>query len=281
MFRILKISVPMLLWGLNCAFSAYSQNTEATVDSLAQTAESKHAFYVSLGTGSNMLYMGSTLNEQSSYLSAQGIYSYNKELMVAASVYHLPGVNPSIAFYDMSVGYSKIINKTFDGSLYLSGYFTADELQATYFSNFWYLTLSGGIDWNILYSQLVYSKILDNEGYYLQLINSHYFATNDFLKGNAFIDFNPAANLVMGNQYSVETASSNTGSGTGNGETEPVYSSSFGLLDIEISIATGFNIKNFTFEVEPLYYIPLYDNPDYSSSPEMALFINAYWKIGR
>lgn len=281
MCRILKMSVPILIWSLNCAFSAYSQNTETTTDSLTQTAESKHAFYVNLGTGSNMLYIGSTLNEQSSFLSAQGIYSYNKELMVAASVYHLPGVTPSIAFYDVSVGYSKIINKTFDGSLYLSGYFTADELQATYFSNFWYLTVSGGIDWNILYTQLVYSKIINSDGYYLQLINSHYFATNDFLKDKAFIDFNPAANLVMGNRYSVTPPASATGSGTGSSDTEPVYSSSFGLLDIEISMATGFNINNFTFEVEPLYYIPLYDNPDYSSSPQVALFINAYWKIGR
>lgn len=245
-------------------------------DSTRQTA--RHALYGGLGFGSDMTYSGYSLSGTQPYYSADLLYSYNRTWTAAFMAYHLAGTQPTIAFYDFSLGYRKTFNSWWDVSASLAAYFTAKELKDQYFSDFAYLSVSGGFDWRILYTRAVFSTILDDSNTrYFQLKNSRYFSTRDFWKDKAYIDFNPTANLLWGKQYTI------TDTYTEETEAGPVdyytYGTSFGLLDAELSLPVSFNYNQFTLEVEPLYNIPVYKDPDFPAREGLLLFINLYFKI--
>jgi hypothetical protein len=236
------------------------------------------AVYLGTGYGSDLLYSGYSLSGQKAYYSMDVLYSFNRQWSASAAIYHLDGAEPSIAFYDMAIGYRRYFNSWWDAGANLSAYFTNPSIQETYFGNFAYLTLTGGFDWRILYSKLVYSALLDDSGsHYLQFKNSHYFSTNDFWNEKAYMDFNPTFNLVFGDRYKL--VSNATGDQAKPGGSENDYESSFGLMDMEFSIPISFNYNYLSLEVEPLYYIPIHKDPDYPAENGFFFFVNMYYRI--
>lgn len=255
---------------------------ELTTDSVTvNKAGSKHALYAGVGFGSNMLFSGVSLSGNQPYLSTDLLYSYNKNWMVSAIFYNLPGVDPALAFYDLSIAYRKTFNSHLDAGITLSRYSTASSLQDQYFGNFTYLSVSAGLDWRILYTKAVFSTMLEQDGAsYLQIKNSHYFSTPDFFKGKAFFSFDPSVNMVFGDRYQTDEITTQVGGG--NNQTpvnSTLYKSSFGLLDMEFSIPVALNIGRATFEMEPLYYLPIHKDPDFPANKGMFFFLNLYFKI--
>lgn len=249
--------------------------------SSVQKSEPKHALYSGFGYGSNMLFSAISFSSNQPYLSTDLLYSYNQCWIASATIYHLPGIDPAIAFYDFSIGFRQSFNSYLDAGISFSSYSTSKKLQSDYFGNFNYLTISGGLDWRILYTQLIYSSMLkDQSSGYLQIKNSHFFSTPYMFKGRGYLTFDPAVNMVMGDKYSSQVIVSQTGKGNNVTMTETIiYKSSFGLLDMEFSLPVGFNFGKATFEMEPLYYLPIYEDPDFPARKGLFLFINLYFKI--
>jgi hypothetical protein len=262
--------------------AAFTQEKETLNNSeTISTTTSKHGLYTGLGYGSNMLLSGISISSAQPYLSFDLLYSYNQQWILSAVFYNLPGINPALAFYDLSAGYNRTFNSWLDAGISISSYSTAKELQEDYFGNFTYMTASAGLDWRILYSQFIYSAILNQEGNgYLQISNSHFFSTPDLFKGKAYFTFDPSVNMVLGDKYAKEDVVIQTGMGPNSTtETATVYSSSFGLLDMEFSLPIGFNFGKTTLELAPLYYLPIHNDPDFPAERGMFLFLNLYWKI--
>jgi hypothetical protein len=239
------------------------------------------SLYVGTGYGSDLLYTGYSFSGQKPYYSMDMLYSINRQWSVSAAIYNMDGADPAIAFYDMAVGYRRYFNSWLDAGASVSAYFTSSAIKDLYFGNFAYLTLTGGLDWRILYTRFVYSAVLDDSGTdYLQVKNSHYFSTNDFWKDRAYMDFNPTFNFVLGDRYSLTTIT-DTGLPLSGGGTEEIigYENSFGLIDLEISFPIAFNYDDFSIEAEPLYYIPIHKDPDYPSTKGLFFFLNLYLRI--
>ncbi|TCO07053.1 hypothetical protein EV194_11052 [Natronoflexus pectinivorans] len=255
-----------------------SNNNSDTVS----TASSKHALYAGVGYGSDMLYSGYSLSGSQPFYSMDIMYSYNRKWSLAFMAYNLDGQSPAVTFYDMAIGYRHVFNSWFDVRASLANYFTAKSAQEEYFGNFSYLSVSTGFDWRILYTRTIYSTILNRSGgSYFQIKNSHYFSTPDFFDGKAFVDFNPAFNFVFGDRYKLYTSTTRTViPGVGNLEqTIEEIDTSFGLMDLELSVPISFNYGNVTFEAEPLYYYPFHKDPDFPSQKGFFFFVNLYFRI--
>jgi hypothetical protein len=252
-----------------------------SADSTANDAPNQtdwRSLYIGAGYGSDLLYSGYSLSGNKPYYSMDLLYSFNKEWTASAAIYNLDGAGPAIAFYDVAVGYRRYFNSWLDAGASLSAYFTNPSIQDTYFGNFGYLTLTGGFDWRILYSRLVYSALLDDSGsHYLQFKNSHYFSTRDFWKDKAYMDFNPTLNFVFGDRYKWITPSNEQPSQEA--DPEQILESSFGLMDMELSVPIAFNTTYFSIEAEPLYYIPIHKDPDFPADNGLFFFVNMYFRI--
>ncbi len=257
-----------------------AQSADSTVTDVTIKTDWR-SLYLGTSYGSDLLYSGYSLSGKKAYYSLDLLYSLNKEWSASASIYNLEGAKPSIAFYDVAVGYRRYYNSWLDAGASLSAYFTNPSIQDAYFGNFAYLTLTGGLDWRILYSRLVYSALLDDSGsHYLQLKNSHYFSTNDFWEGTAYMDFNPTLNFVYGDRYKLVTTTGGDQTNPG-GDSESIQSfdSIFGLMDLEISVPIAFNHTHFSIEAEPLYYIPIHKDPDFPAENGLFFFVNLYFRI--
>jgi len=282
--QLLKIIITLLFtagfqWLPQVINAQETYQTESA--SSVQKPESKHALYSGFGYGSNMLFSAISLSSNQPYLSTDLLYSFNKRWTASATIYNLPGIEPAIAFYDFSIGYRHTFNSYLDAGVSFSSYSTAKKLQDEYFGNFNYLTISGGLDWRILYTQLIYSSMFkDQSSGYLQIKNSHFFSTPYLFKKKGYFTFDPSVNMVVGDKYSSQVVITQTGMGNNSPITETtIYKSSFGLLDMEFSLPMGFNFGKTTFEMEPLYYLPIYEDPDFPAKKGLFLFINLYLKI--
>jgi hypothetical protein len=287
-------SFPMkkrLVFSILVFFSIFNLKAETLNDSITHTTAKKissHSFYSGVGYGSNMLYSGYSLSKDQPYYSTDLLYSFKRKWTASFSIYNLNGEQPAIAFYDFSIGYRHIFNHLFDAGITLSNYFTSKSIQNQYFGNFSYLTVSGGLDWKIVYTKAVYSTILDSEGgHYLQLKNSHFFVTPDFIKDRAYISFNPTVNFVFGDLYKLGIfTTDNQGTGFGPGflnpgepETVEAYSSSFGLMDLELSLPVSLNYGKLSLDIEPLYYLPIHKDPDFPSQKGFIMYLNLFFRI--
>lgn len=262
----------MIVWMCAASFNLWAlQPADSTAVEVEKVTDWR-SMYVGAGYGSDLLYSGYSLSGHKPYYSMDLLYRFNKEWTASAAIYNLEGASPAIAFYDAALGYRRYFNSWLDAGASLSAYFTNPSIQHTYFGNFAYLTVTGGLDWRLLYSRVVYSALLDDSGsHYLQVKNSHYFSTNDFWKEKAFMDFNPTLNFVFGDRYKLITTTS--------GDSEAMLDSSFGLMDMEISIPIALTTANFSIEAEPLYYIPIHKDPDFPSDSGMFFFVNVYYRI--
>ncbi len=260
-----------------------SDGNPAGGDSLTiDNPKSKHSLFSGFGYGSNILLSGVSLSGNQAYLSSDLLYVYKNKWSVSAVFYNLPGITPTFAFYDLSLGFNHSFNSYFDTGLSLSQYFTANKLKDEFFGDFTYLTLSLGLDWRLLYTQAVFSTMLNRESTsYFQVTNSHYFSTPYFFIGKAYFSFEPAFNLLYGNRYYKHYKYIRDGWADGQPGRELVtyYLTSFGLMDLEVSVPVSFNIGNFTFEFEPLYHISIHKDPDFPENDGFLFFLNAFLKI--
>lgn len=247
----------------------------------------KHSLYAGAGYGSNMVYLGSTISNNLPFYSTAITYGFRNSLYFSASASHLVKIKPWLAFYSLSANYSHTFNSWFDISTDVAGYMTQKSLQDTLFSNFGFLSFTAGFDWKLLYTRISIDGILsdDTKGY-IQVTNSRYFQTPEFLRGNAFISFNPEISILSGEIIKIETVTTGVKKyglsppfrhyKKNPVTTTETYTSQFGLIDFEFSLPVTFNYKTISIEAEPFYILPAYKNPEYPAPKGFSFYLSAY-----
>lgn len=249
-----------------------------------------HSLYSSIGSGSNMIFLGSTISRDKPFYSAAVTYGYKNSFYASASASHIIGVNPYAAFYNLSLSYNHVFNSWFDISSSIAGYKTPASLQETLFSDFAFINLTTGFDWKLIYTKLSFGELIsDGHHGYIQVRNSRYFETPEFFSGKSKISFDPNINILFGDLLKIETTTTGR---TKFGSSPPFrhfkknpnstiesYSYKFGLMDFEFSLPVTFSYNNFSIEAEPSYILPAFSNSDYPAPEGFTLFVNVFFRI--
>ncbi|MFZ0471265.1 MAG: hypothetical protein WAL94_01495 [Bacteroidales bacterium] len=210
--RLLSCCFFYLLLPLSALSQTGNEASLSSSDSTKIPGESHGpSLYTGLGYGSNMVYLGSTISRNQPFGYAYLAFGLTDDLFLSASAFHLSYFEPYGAFYSGALTYSHDFNSWFDISAGTYRYQVQPSLADTLFSNFTYGDVAVGIDWRLLYTQISFGGfIMKDPQTYLQVKNSRYFVTPDFLKKKANISFDPYVNLLFGNMITVETFSGTT-----------------------------------------------------------------------
>jgi hypothetical protein len=284
-FAFLASAFPFIAYSQADTLSQSGKDHAPEADSSAHI----HTLYAGVGSGSNMIFLGSTISHDRPFYSTGITYGYKSSFYASASVSHINGVNPYAAFYSLSFNYSHVFNSWFDISSSISGYKTPVSLQETLFSDFAFINLTAGFDWKLIYTKLSFGGLFsDDKRGYFQVRNSRYFETPEFFKGKGQISFDPNINILFGELVKIETITGVTKFGSSppfrhfkknpNSITES-FSYKFGLMDFEFSLPVTFNYDNFSIEAEPSYILPAYSNNDYPAPEGFTFFLNVYFRI--
>jgi hypothetical protein len=258
-------------------------------DSTVPIEKSKiHSFYAGTGFGSNMVYLGTTISNDSPFGYASVSYGFRDHLYLSATGYTLNDFTPLLAYYSLDLSFNHTFNSWFDIGLSLSRYNVAESLEDTLFSSFTFANATLGFDWRILYTQISAGGIFaEDDWFYLQTRNSRYFETPSFAGDKAFFSFDPYVNLIFGTIISVETTEGTTTStfpGHGGWKKPPQgssinYSERFGLMEMDFGLPIAFNYDFFTFEVEPGYVFPFYSDTETPDAEGFLLLLSAFFRI--
>jgi hypothetical protein len=282
----------LLLILLN-SLTAFSQDSLA-IDSTGvkdKPDEPLHALFGGMGYGSNMVYLGSTISQNSSFGYGSLVYGYRNEFYVSVSGMHLTGFKPFFPLYTGSLSYSHTFNSWFDISAGLYSYLVNSSLRDTLFGNFIYADLTLGVDWRLLYSKISLGGLkMEQSQFYFQIRNSRYFQTPDILNGKATISFDPYVNLIWGPVTTVETITNSDtivstfppfgpGRPGNQAPSESVYTSDFRLMEIDFGLPVSINFDFMSIEVEAGYVLPLNSDTYAQSSKGFLLLVSAFMKI--
>jgi hypothetical protein len=267
---------------------ADSQAPEVHSDS-SKNETSRHSLYSSLGYGSNLIYLGSTISQNQPYGYAALTYGYRDKLYFTVSAVHLHERSPFIAFSSGSINYNHTFNSWFDISAGISGYLVAPSLSDTLFGNFLYGDLTLGIDWRLLYTKIsVGGLVMDGINPYLQLRNSRYFKTPEFSKKDLFFSFDPYFNFLFGSLTRTETTTGTIinisppyrkGGKHGQTSSTTEYTELFSIMEVDFGLPVSFNSDHITVEAEPGYLIPFYDDPQYPGLKRFVFTFSVYFRI--
>lgn len=248
---------------------------------------SLHSLYGGVGFTSNMVYMGTGISQNKPVYSGSLTYGYKDELFLSASTFHLSAFDPFLAFHAFSFSYSHPVNSWFDYSFGFSRYQVAQSLTDTLFNSFFYGNLTLGFDWKILYTKISMGGVLSDEASaYLQIANSRYFETPDFINSRAFFSFDPYINMLFGSLTRTNTSEGTVigvsrpfGSGKSDRNSAQETTTFFGLMEIDLGVPVAFNLDRFTLEAEPGYILPLYSDTELFNPEGFVFMINCFVKI--
>ena len=284
------IACTVLLQASFVSASAQPSADTLTVRDTTATIEKSqvHSFYGGAGYGSNMVYLGTTMSQDSPFGYASLSYGFKDHLYLSATGYTLAEFSPFPAWYSLDLSFHHTFNSWFDIDLSLSGYNVAEALRDTLFSGFTYANSTLGFDWKILYTQLSFGGLLSEESrFYLQARNSRYFETPSFANDKAFFSFDPYVNILLGKMVSVETVEGTTT--TISPGYKPWkrssqgsyirYTEKFGLMEIDFGLTVAFSYDFFTLEIEPGYVLPLYSDTGTTGMKGFLFLLSAYFRI--
>jgi len=248
-----------------------------------------HSLYVTSGACSNMIYLGSSISQNKPLYSTGVSYGYRSSLFVSASVSHLNGVDPFVAFSTLSLNYSHTFNSWFDISSDISGFKTSKSLQDTLFSDFTFFNFTTGFDWKLMYTKVSLGGLIsrDKRGY-LQIRNSRYFETPELFKGKGLISFDPNINILFGEVVKIETTTGIKKYGASPpfrhlkknpNNTSETYTYKFGLMDFEFSLPVTFTYGRFSVEAVPDYILPAFTNTEYPAPKGFSVFLYLFIRI--
>lgn len=250
---------------------------------------SPHSLFTGIGSGSNMIYFGSTISGNQPFSYTSIIYGFNYEFFATVSTIHLSEKNPYFAFYTGSLNYNHVFNSWLDLSSGIYRYQVAPSLADTLFSNFTYGDLTLGIDWRLIYSKLSVDGLLSGEtSGYLQIKNSRYFKTPAFFMKKAYISFDPYVNLLLGTLIKEET---NTGSSVRisppyrnwkknhRGASNTTSSKTFGIMETDFGLPVDLNFDRITIEAEASYVFPVYKNTEFPLSKGFIFLLSGTFRI--
>jgi hypothetical protein len=254
-----------------------------------ESDEKIHSLYTGIGAGTNLIYLGSSISDNKPFYSAALTYGFRNALYASASATHLSQISPYLAFYNLALNYNHTFNSWFDISAGIAIYNTAESLHDSLFADFGYINLTAGFDWKLLYTKVSFAEVLSEEnGFYLQISNSRYFETKEFLNGKSFVYFDPVINILMGKLIIIETANGTRKFGNAppfshpnkkTGKPSEYVSEKFGLMDFQFSLPVTFCYGKLSLEAEPSYLLSVYSYPLNNEPEGFTFYLNIIYKI--
>jgi hypothetical protein len=247
-----------------------------------------HSFFAGAGYGSNMIYLGTTMSQDHSFVYSSLTYGFRDQLYLSAVGYNINDFSPFLAFYSIGINYNHTFNSWFDISLSLSQYNVAESLRDTLFNNFIYADVTAGFDWKILYSKVSLGGLIsDGSQFYLQTRHSRYFETPSFAGDKAYFSFDPYINLLFGNIAHIETIEGTTTTLSpgyrpwkrSSQASYTNYTETFGLMEIDFGLPIDFNYCFFTLEIEPGYVLPMYSDTGTTGMKGFLFLVSAFFRI--
>jgi len=278
----------LLILSLMVMSQARSQDTAASRDT-AGTGTKPHSLFTSLGYGTNMICLGSTISGDQSYGYGAVTYGFRNKFYLTASGVHLSGREPFGAFYTGTAAYSHTFNSWFDISADLSGYLVAPELADTLFNSFVYGSITLGLDWRILYTRITTGAVaVSGTRPYLMIRNSRYFETPEFTSKKFYFTFDPYINILAGSMTKAETTSGTSVATSppykkkdndGQGSASTKYTTFYSLIEVDFGLPVSFNAGRFTIEAEPAYILPVYEDEEYPGIKGFNFLLSVYIRI--
>jgi hypothetical protein len=251
--------------------------------------KSQHSLYSTIGYGSNMIYLGSTISQDQPYGYGAVTYGFKDKLYLTATAVHLAGISPFAAFYAGTASYSHVFNSWFDISTSISRYQVAPSLTDTLFNSFFYGDITLGTDWRILYTKISAGGLWsDGTRAYFQVRNSRYFETPGFTPKKFYFSFDPYFNILAGTMTKAETITGTTVTLTppfrkkgknNHGSSTTKYTTVYGIMEADFGIPVSFNTSHLTIEAEPYYLVPAYEDPEYPGMKGFNFQISVYYRI--
>lgn len=282
----------LLILGLH--LRAFSQSDavnhpEKDLKTHPDSTSSLHSLYAGVGSGSNMIFLGSSISHDHLFYTTALTYGYKNCFYASVSASHITEVNPFVAFYALSLNYNHVFNTWFDISSSVSAYKTPSSLRDILFSDFAFINLTTGFDWKLVYTKVSFGDLISDENRgYIQIRNSRYFETPEFFKGKGQISFDPNINTLFGELVKITSITGVTKYGSSppfrhlkknpNNTSESI-SYKFGLMDFEFSLPVTFSYGNISIEAEPSYILPAYKNTDYPAPEGFTFYLNINFKI--
>jgi len=233
--------------------------------------------------------MGSTISQNQPFEYASITYGFKSEFFASASAVHLTGYNPFIAFYSGSLNYTHVFNSWLDIAAGAYRYQIAPSLADTLFGSFTYGDLTVGLDWNLLYSKISAGGMLsDQNRLYLQIKNSRYFQTREFLKKKLYVSFDPYVSVLFGTLIEVETK---TGTSIKviprygrwkyflQHTTYTSYNKKFGFMEVDFGVPVALNSDKMTIEAELCYLLPGYEDNDLPAPKGFVFLLGGIFRI--
>jgi len=259
-------------------------------DSTAGKAASMHSLFSSIGYGSNMIYLGSTISQDQPYGYGALTYGLDDKLYITVSAVHLAERSPFAAFYIGTASYNHVFNSWFDISAGISRYQVASSLTDTLFNSFFYSDITLGIDWKILYTKISAGGLLMNGARaYFQIRNSRFFQTPGFTSKDYYFSFDPYFNILTGSMTQEETITGTTvtltppfrkkGTSGSQSSSSTIYTTIFGIMEADFGVPIAFNTGRMTIEAEPSYILPVYDDTEYPGLKGFNFMVSVYFRI--
>lgn len=285
----LQVSPAAAFTTINAAFQADTTQIQVPeTNPEPATPFYNHSIFLGTGFGNDLLYTGTTLTDNSPFLSADILYSYKGKLWTSATIYNLPDWGVKFPLLDASLGYNHVFNDYFDIAGSVSYYHSSGSVKEELYDSFSWFRLSGGFDWYWIYSKVTYGRILaEDSGSYLYFRNSRYFRTASWGKSKTYISVDPNINLLFGNSTQISaTLRPGTGNpdrpgqgGLGRNPVNTDSSNQFNILQTEISVPVSLYIQNFTIDAEPLLLFPHNSNEDNPDMKGFYIFLNISYRI--
>ncbi|HSV87450.1 MAG TPA: hypothetical protein VLH61_02295 [Bacteroidales bacterium] len=129
------------------------------------------------------------------------LYSMVTGVWVEVRVYHIPGFNPFISLSEISTGYNHIFSRTFDAGFTLTRLMNHLNPPDPLLQNATLFNLNLGVDWSILYTNLMPGWIWTEEpDFFLAVQNTRFFQSGTFGKNNSYFTANPGFLVLLGSE---------------------------------------------------------------------------------
>ncbi|HSV75880.1 MAG TPA: hypothetical protein VLH37_02505 [Bacteroidales bacterium] len=188
--------IMQFLLASNKSFS-FESNSDTTYKSLPDI----HRFYVGITYSNYPSFVQPATFDYGTGFASHFLYSMDFGLWAEARLYHNPGMSPFVSVIDFSAGYNHIFSNTFDAGVAVTRFLNNMNPQDPYLTNATMLNFNLGVDWKILYTNIIPGWMWDEDPtFFIAVQNSRFIKSATFGKNNSYFTANPGFYILWGHE---------------------------------------------------------------------------------
>lgn len=260
------------------AQTAQKKEDPAAITVPADSTVKERYIIIGASWGNNSSFLGRNQAERLPFISTDLSYISKSGFWLSGMAYHVMNTLNTVDEVDLTAGWAFPVSKRMDAAVYYSKFFFSPESTLLKASTGNAVSGYLGLDWTYIYSRLTSTVTFGGStDYFLILDNSRYFGKGNILHKSDSLTVEPRFSVIAGTQTFVQTHMSRQpvpdygpvsgpgrpgggpGGAPGGGSTTEYSSSttSFNILNYEVSLPVTYSFKNLSFEVVPRYSIPV------------------------